>query len=254
MSIGIKLIKELDRSVFGGVCLDVKNKSITHQGKTHVTIEYIIGKNDRITQDSLRYAQNNYRNMNIFSPGARKRSDDERFDKCLGGAIAERVVIDYITKKFDEHGIKVEIKTNLMIDEEGQDIDIMINYNRKSLSLEIRSSFSYKTTLERIFTGAFSILGWYTTRSKPKETPKDVYICVVYHFWPGHIRERADDNNLHVFIAGGATKELMKLKGKDKNLKMRGATYRIINPIIEGETIDELCNEMARILASEDEI
>jgi hypothetical protein len=224
--------------------LEIKSKPILYQGKKHVAIEYVLGKDDILFQDSFKYAENNYRNMNVFSPGARKRSDEERFDKCLGGAIAERIVIYYITKNLCEHGIKAEIQTNLMVDEEGQDIDITLNYNEKSVSLEVRSSFSYKTTLQRIFTGAFSILGWYTTSLKPKETHKDVYITVVYHFWPGHIRERADNNNLRVFIAGGATKELMASKGKDKHLKMKGATYRVINPILEGMTTDQLCEEI----------
>jgi hypothetical protein len=85
-------------------------------------------------------------------------------------------------------------------------------------------------------------LGWYSTKSKPGENPKDIYITVVFHFWPGYIKERIENENLEVYITGGATQKLMMTKGTDKNLKMYGATYRVINPITDGMTIDELCN------------
>ena len=135
-----------------------------------------------------------------------------------------------------------EINTSFIQDEElvklgFNQIDLELKINGKHVSIEIRSSFSYKTSVGRLFgyplingKGAFSIIGWYTSSSKPKEIKKDYYIFGIHQYYPSKIREMLN-STVEVIIASAVSKNTLETEGYDSTLKQNGAKFRVINPI-----------------------
>src|SRR4029079_4195397 len=86
-------------------------------------------------------------------------------------------------------------------------IDLKIKVNNLVKDIEIRSSFSYKTSLSRLFgfplingKGAFSIIGWYSSRNKPMEVKKDYYIFAVHLYLPSEAQNRIYED-IEVYLA-----------------------------------------------------
>jgi len=156
------------------------------------------------------------------------------------------------TKKLNAKIIKVGLKEE-EIEEVGTQIDFLLEVNGKKKSIEVRSSFSYKTNFPRLFgiplihgKGAFSIIGWYETQHKPLEEKKDYYVFAVHFYHPTEIREKCR-NEVTVYIAGAASKMTLEKEGYDDSLKQRGAKFRVINPLIKVPNPICVINEMLEI-------
>lgn len=181
--------------------------------------------------------------VNPFGPDGRLRSTGVRFNKNLGGLLAERAFREYVDGLINKKNLNVRIKEISELKEEvvgnisWNQIDLILEVNGMIKTMEIRSSFSYKTSLRRLFgfplindKGAFSIIGWYTHTHKPIEEKKDYYIFCIHYYHPDNILVLCQDE-IEVYIAGAASKETLEKKGYNSDLKQRGASFRIINPL-----------------------
>ena len=128
---------------------------------------------------------------------------------------------------------------------------------RISRTIEVRSSYSYKAaSIERVVTGAFSLLGPYITSSKPEETAKDFHVTVVHRIDPRWLETVTKKNPFDIgsqesaapiykhiceqgmtsyFVGGQTGKAFLESKeSRTDDLYQLGARYRIIKPICDG--------------------
>jgi hypothetical protein len=182
--------------------------------------------------------------VNPHGADGKLRTQDVRFCKLLGGLLAESAFLEYLTIRARELTVELSVLDSTFNQEEDlarlgfNQVDLKIQVARVVKEIEIRSSFSYKTTLDRLFgaslidgKGAFSIIGWYSSENKKAEIKKDFYIFAIHHYEPAQIQERIYDK-VEIYLAGAASRETLEEKGEYSSLKQEGARFRIINPLI----------------------
>jgi hypothetical protein len=183
--------------------------------------------------------------MNKKSPNGQIRSEEKILQNSMGGVLAEESVKIYLKEKAKEYDKNVEIYS-LPFNGHLEHRDIYVKINGKIKTIEVRSSFQYKTTLQRVFSGAFSLIGNYVTSYKFTEPQKDFYIQVIHRYENSEIIKKFSDK-LDVLIVGGGSNELFKKIGKNEFLKQEGATYLLINPINSTNGIVSLVKEILEI-------
>lgn len=180
--------------------------------------------------------------VNINDPSGIARDDETIIIKNIAGLLAEESIKLILNKFIDENNINAEIlesKYTTSLDQ----VDIKIKIKNKIKTIEVRSSFGYKTTFERMFEGAFSIIGNYTTENKSKELEKDYYLFVLHFYHPSELKNKLD-TEITTFVIAGASKETLNEIGEIKSLKQDAAKYKIINPIIKAPDILVLLNKI----------
>jgi len=190
-------------------------------------------------------AETDAKNVNKKSPNGQIRSEELIKYNNLGGAIAEEIVKIYLIEEAQKSNIKVNIFSPPFTGHL-EHRDIKIEINGKIKTLEVRSSFQYKTTLQRVFTGAFSLIGPYITSFKSKEPEKDFYLQVIHRYENPEITKKID-SEVEVFIIGGGSTELFQLLGEKRYLKQEGAEYLVINPVNKTKGVWALTKEILEI-------
>jgi hypothetical protein len=179
------------------------------------------------------------------SPNGLLRDGITRLQKNIGGLLAEEAVKIYITNIIEDKSLDVKIiEKNTKYNEIQDDnqIDMTLKVKNTIKNIEIRSSFFYyirKNEPEKLFApykdkskSAASIIGWYTHKHKFKEVKKNFYIFVIHHYHPKEIINRCR-RKVDLYIAGAASRATIEKEGQNQSLKMSGAYYRVINPLIK---------------------
>jgi len=231
-------------------------ETVELQGYNYIKLTYSYASDKELLDKLIEKATRMAGVVNPHSPDGKLRTQDVRFNKLLGGLLAEAAFLTYLEKRAGEKRVKFEVVDSSFTQEEELEklgfnqIDLKIRVNGVLKDIEIRSSFSYKTTLQRLFgvplvngRGAFSIIGWYTSENKPKEVKKDYYIFAIHLYLPSEAQKRIQEN-IEVYLAGAASKQTLEDKGEDSSLKQEGARFRVINPLNSVEdpvaVIDEI--------------
>jgi len=183
---------------------------------------------DQATKNAMHLSEK----VQASDPAGVKREKSAIYNRNLAGVLSEvafRFSVSEVGRRISVGPTFANPQFVLAKDQ----IDVVVTGKGGPRTVEIRSSGFYKTSLERVFNGAFSIIGWYTTAKKPGETRKDFYTQMVYHFDSTKTEENVE-SGLSIIFASGASKELLKESGFDTDLKQYGATYRVINPLVKG--------------------
>ncbi len=175
-------------------------------------------------------------------PAGVKRDKETIYNRNLAGTLSEVAFRFSVTQLGRELNSNPTFAKPEFVPSKDQ-IDVVVTGTGGPRTVEIRSSGYYKTSLKRVFTGAFSIIGWYTTMSKPGERRKDFYVQMVYGF-DATQTESIVERDLSIIFAGGATQELLEQRGYDTDLKQYRARYRVINPIVKGIAPKEIIKLM----------
>lgn len=181
--------------------------------------------------------------VNPHAPDGTLRAVDVRTGRLIGGLLAEKAFLSYLESQAAKKGVPFEVVESTFNQEGGlagmgfNQIDLRVRINGEEKQIEIRSSFSYKTTLDRLFgvrlrdgKGAFSIIGWYTSGNKPNEVRKDYYAFAIHHYDPSGINERIN-SEVEVYLAGIASRTTLESQGETTTLGQTGATFTVINPL-----------------------
>lgn len=170
--------------------------------------------------------------MRKEDPSGEIRPDDLILWRNIGGVLAERVIKIYLQRIIDENKIDAQILPSpFTTHAEHRDIKIKVNGREKTI--EVRSSFQYLTSIQRVFTGAFCLIGKYTTSFKFQEPDKDFYMTIIHRYPPEEILSKFD-NSVEAFILGGGSKKTFAIYGSiDPKMKQRNANYITIRPIIK---------------------
>lgn len=223
----------------------MKIKTQAIEGYEYYAVTFDYNQDSELLDGLIDKAREMSSRVNPHSSGGRYRQEGTRTNKLLGGLLTEAAVIEILRRFANEEGIPLKITESTFI----QDLDLAkLGFNQIDLrllvkgafvNLEIRSSFSYKTSLQRLFgvplidgKGAFSIIGWYSSQNKPCEVKKDYYVFGIHHYDPVEVIDRAQ-SRVQLYIAGIASKATLESLGFNSSLKQQGATFRIINPIKE---------------------
>ena len=182
-------------------------------------------------------------NVNKHSSGGEVRSSEIRKNKLAGGLLAEHAFLELITQLTKKHNMQFEMLGSTFSQDGDLEsmgfnqIDLSVILKKKKLEMEVRSSYSYKTSFERLLgfplindKGAFSLIGWYVSQNKPNEVKKDFYIFAIHYYNPSDTIQRFK-NSVEINIVAIASKDTLQKLGYNDNLKQEGALFRIINPI-----------------------
>lgn len=226
-------------------------------GYRYITTTFQFSKDKALLESILNEATRLSKIVPPHGPGGYLRPFSVRLDKNIGGKLAEEAFKIYVedlikTKRSNANLVTVAV-TEESLEEIGTQIDFVLDTNGKKKTIEVRSSFSYKTNLRRLFgvdlidsKGAFSIIGWYKHQHKPEEKKKDHYVFAIHFYHPTEIQNKCK-SEVTVYIAGAASKETLETKGYDDDLKQKGALYHIINPLISVPDPVDVINEMLEI-------
>lgn len=195
--------------------------------------------------------------VNPHSSGGQFRNEEIRTNKLLGGLLVEHAFLNLFDRLAVKHKVPFEIIDSSFTQDGDLEsmgfnqIDIDLLLNQSKLEIEVRSSFSYKTTFNRLLgfplkngKGAFSLIGWYSSKNKKKEIIKDLYVFGILYHKPSQMLEKAK-TNCKINIVAIASKETLSDKGYDDNLKQPGAIFKVINPI---NSIDDVVSVLKILL------
>ena len=174
--------------------------------------------------------------VNAKDPSGSTRRGDLLYSKNLGGLISEKLVGDLLRLTASSFGSTALVlgATWTKLNADDYQIDHVVVRNDRRYSIETRSSFSYKTfSVNRVVSGAFSIVGPYSTQQKSHESIKDFYAFAFFYQEPLALLNSALMGEVKIYFAGGATREMMldNKVSESSNLGMKGAAYRVIRPI-----------------------
>lgn len=236
----------------------MRQETVVLQGYKYIRATYSYAEDREVVDNLISRAVRMCGVVNPHSPDGRLRPQDVRFSKVLGGLLAENAFLDYMKKRAVELDKTFAIVDSTFTQEADlsqlgfNQVDLKVKVDALEHDIEIRSSFSYKTSLNRLFgvplvngRGAFSIIGWYTSRNKPREVKKDYYIFAVHHYLPSEIQTRIYDS-VEVFIAGAASMQTLEDNGEDSSLRQEGANFRVINPLNSVADPVEVIDEILR--------
>lgn len=202
-------------------------------GGDHVAIKCIFPPGDIAFKTAFGQARDLAKQVNKASPSGRLRPPHEILAACVCGLLSEEAFSECIAYQNARLGTRVRVqfkKFNLAASQ----VDVTVERSSSDVfDIEIRSSGHFKQDLEAIYNKDFSIIGWYSTGTKPGETHKPFYVQVLYPFRKEEIVQRAKQEVV-VYIAGGASREMIERKGIDQTLKQERADYRVITPITAG--------------------
>lgn len=219
--------------------------------KTYGNYTYIIYKLKKLIDftilDEIKVkAEEDAKKMRKEDPSGKIRPDDLIYFRNVGGVLAERIVKIHLQNLINKHKINARLLPSKFTTH-AEHRDIKIEVNRKIKTIEVRSSFQYKTTVERVFTGSFCLLSTYTTSIKKTEIEKDFYITVIHRYEPKEILSKFD-SSIEAFILGGGSKETFaKLGSIDPKLNQNKADYFTIRPIIKAPDSLIVFNEILDI-------
>jgi len=176
---------------------------------------------------------------------------------CIGGLLSEFSFTKYLIDMKNQKKIDMRIsdgtfmQDKLLPEDIANQIDLKISVKSTEKTIEIRSSFGYRTSFERFVgidlkngKGAFNFIGWYTHPHKPSELPKDFYVFSINNFNPGQAETRCHNNTLTVWIVGAASKIWLQDNAWDGNLPGtdNAAVFRLYNPIVKMPDLIDLIN------------
>lgn len=186
-----------------------------------------------------------------------KRSDEIIKIDNLAGVIAEYCCYDIL---------KYELKDVITVEKPVSNssynqIDISLNNSKKTI--EVRSSFAqngvdfalFAKDKEKTDEQYFDVIGPYSNGYKPGEILKDYYMRVIYSFEKKKFIEKIKNNDLHLFITGGVTCEMMTNPSvsQQKHLKPEGGEVKIesdyfVVPLGKSLDYDDFIETMKRTL------
>lgn len=207
-----------------------------------------IEKINKFTQDGEELAKQV--NPALARNAAMTRKYETIEGNCIAGLIAEYCWIFWLESEARRLGIKINVKPTLFQTTSNQ-IDILIEYpDGSKRTVEVRSSFPYRG-LNPAICRNFDILGWYVNIVKTKEIKKDYYVRAVLPFKNTEFRGKLG-GSFSLFLTGGATRNLLETSphARDKELipyddihaqsSETNATYRVIEPIINGYDVEKI--------------
>jgi len=215
------------------------------EGYSYVSITLTAIEDKEILDKIKERAKEDAKNVNKRAPNGDIRPDELITYNNLGGVLAEEVVKLYLKEEAKSNNLSIKIYSPPFagyLDHR----DIKIEINGKTKTIEVRSSFQYKTSLQRVFTGAFSLIGQYVTSYKRPEPEKDFYIQVIHRYENPEIIKKIEDS-VEVLIMGGGSKELFSKIGEKRFLKQDKAEYLVINPVNQTKGVNFLTKEILEI-------
>lgn len=228
-------------------------------GYRYITTTFKFSDDKDFLESIINEAAKRSGSVSPFSPGGVFRPLSVRFSKNIGGLLAEKAFRIYIenliqAKRLNAKIVEVsELKEKIVENMSWYQIDFVLVVNGKRKTIEVRSSFSYKTSFQRLFgiplfngKGAFSIIGWYEHEHKPPEEKKDYYIFAVHFYPPTKILEKCR-SEVTVYLAGAASEKTLETKGYDDSLDQNGAKFRVINPLTSVPDIIDVVDEILEV-------
>jgi hypothetical protein len=213
------------------------------EGYKYVSAFFNYNTDKEILDSILAKAEVLNEKVNTHSSGGEVRSSEIRINKLAGGLLVEHAFLKLITNLAEKYTVPFEVLGSTFSQEGDLEsmgfnqIDLSVLLKKKKLEMEVRSSYSYKTSFERLLgfplkndKGAFSLIGWYVSKNKPNEVKKDFYIFGIHYYKPSETIQKLK-TSVAINIVAIASKETLEALGYDDNLKQEGALFRIINPI-----------------------
>lgn len=216
-------------------------------GKIHYVVETVFDRED--IAKAIEVANMKLSHINAHSPGGVQRSKDVIKSRIIAGKLADTAVCALLKRQIEKYDIKAkiyeydDIRSDKFINPDPYDL-VLQHYNGREELIEVRSSYCYKLAPENKIIDKLSIYGWYTSRNKQIEPPKEWYWQFVYYLRPADINdytissipifdEELSKGFIKGYIVGGASRTQLEQFGVTRS-DQDGAFYQSISPICNG--------------------
>lgn len=218
-----------------------------HTFNVYITVNF--QKNDHLLQQAISEGKELSKNVNPHDPNNRIRTVEEIERRCICGVLAELTIKNLLKDKILKSKSNAKILPSYIITQGskyGNQIDIPIEINGIPKEIEVRSSFPF-SSLSRVITNLFDIIGWYSSSNKLGESPKDYYLRVLYNFNENEAMKYIN-SEIDLHFVGGATRKMLENLGHWDDFDQHGAKYRSIKPICAALDAEQIldnifCNE-----------
>jgi hypothetical protein len=226
----------------------------THPGHDYETLyEVTLEPDDPLLKEATEIGIKRAKKVDPHAPGGWIRSPKVRKRRNILGALAEIVMRDILNETIKKRGIDAKIVSSAIteIQEEAEvQIDLTLKVGGQILETEVRSSCLRNPLEWGITKGVpgtrtgFDIIGWYTTRTKPKEVRKDFYLRILYNFDEKEAMYHVE-NGITLYFVGGASRKLLEESPEAYNtdLGQPGANYRCMK-ICAARDADKVLDEI----------
>lgn len=201
--------------------------------------------------------------VDIHSPAGVKRSRDVIYSRLLAGKLADHAVEFLLKSCIAKNSLNYKIQEYDSVRNDNflhpDPYDILIIGQSLSYELEVRSSFCYLIKEEKLLIDKLSIYGFYTSRTKSFEPPKDYYWQVVFYNKPKDLVQTEDfsaatifeddiiNGCLEAYIVGGGPRSMFQSDKAVIRSDQDGAYYHSIFPISNGYDCAELLNQIFKL-------
>ncbi|WP_223511340.1 hypothetical protein [Pseudomonas sp. GL-B-19] len=226
--------------------------------ENHLVVEVVFDSHDINEATSVANAKMDF--INVHNPGGIQRTSEVIKNRIIAGKLADSAVLEMLNRCIGAWGLGSvfavseydKSRSDNFENPDPYDLELHNKITQATQSIEVRSSFCYKLAPVEKILEKLSVYGWYTSKNKPIEPPRDWYFQVVYYLRP---RDVAQENSLKMkifedllesgsvtgFVVGGASKELLHEHGINR-LDQDGASYRAISPIYQASDCKFMLN------------
>ncbi|HCD1106131.1 hypothetical protein XV92_01780 [Vibrio metoecus] len=197
--------------------------------------------------------------VDVHSPAGVVRNIDVIRSRLLAGKLADHAVAGILNSAIQKSGKKANVieYDAIRTDDfkEADPYDLAIQEATGSYELEVRSSFCYKLAPVENIINKLSSYGFYTTKTKSYEPPKDFYWQVVFYNVPKDLagsegvinsikvfENTVEDIAVVAYVVGGGPRDLFESEKAKIRSDQDGAFYHSISPISDGLDCRQLVN------------
>ncbi len=201
--------------------------------------------------------------VDIHSPAGIKRSRDVIFSRLLAGKLADHAVEFLLKSCISKNDLNYKIQEYDSVRNDNflnpDPYDILIVGSNFNYEIEVRSSFCYRLKDKELLIDKLSSYGFYTSRTKTFEPPKDFYWQVVFYNKPRDLVQLGDfsaatifeddiiNGCLEAYIVGGGPRSMFQSDTAVIRSDQDGAYYHSIFPISNGYDCAELLNQIFKL-------
>jgi len=239
----------------------------------HNILEVEVKEDRELLQKAENYARRKSAHIATADPSGRVRDTQEILNQNFLGSLADIVCAEVLMKYFSKHNLPIQviqydaIRIDRFLQPDLFDIKLVSDSHNEYI-VEIRSSACIYISLKRMVK-EWQVLGPYSSSSKGNfEEDKSFYMRPLYHLdnYQENIRsklyskesgmEYVKSGKLKLYIVGGATDEMMRLRGRNEageELKQGRAEFKVVN-ILDALDVIDFLGSVTEIVSNNAEI
>ncbi len=212
---------------------------------------------DLITRAVTQAQLKSQHTMNV-NQNNQKRSSYQKFNKQFQGIISEIVCTEFLNILFQNGGQVIrydDVRTDKFKSPNNEYDTKIITENKKEFEIEIRSSLSYKHSMDYNNLNKFDVIGPYTNQAKKHEAYNNLYMRPILQLKNSSpainlknidVYDLFNKNELEIYITGGCDINMMKNHSIVKSMGQKNTKYQVV-PVLKSMDMVDFTNHLRDI-------